>query len=105
MVREIVDIFVMIVWHHDHVARIIFDPKRIDESGDELVDVDDVLELEECFVTFYPTHPETDGTNIVDGCVVVYDFLFPYDWFADISASYVSLKLPPNNPKRFGWER
>lgn len=53
---KIVEIFVVIVWDHDDVAGIIFDPKRIDEGGDEFVDVDDVGETQKSIFAFYPTH-------------------------------------------------
>lgn len=33
IVGEIVDIFVVIVWHDNHVTWVIFDPKRVDEGS------------------------------------------------------------------------
>mgnify|MGYP006340286801 CR=1 FL=1 len=52
------------------MAGIIFDPKRIDECGDEFIDVDDVVETQKRVLTLYSAYAEADGTDVV-GCGVV----------------------------------
>ena len=43
IVGKIINILMVVVWHDDHVAGIVFDPKRIDKSGAGFVFVDYIL--------------------------------------------------------------
>lgn len=72
---QVVDIFVVLVRDNDYMAGVIFDPKGVDKDSYCLVDIDYVLEPEQCPLTFYPVNSEADGTGVIGVGVVVHSYI------------------------------
>ena len=65
----------VLIWHNNHMARVILDPKGIDKGGSGFILVDNILLEYECFVVFYSLHTKTNGANVILRCVGVHPYI------------------------------